>query len=93
MKELVLADYVDRRVPFKIKDNAKLIVITVLSGDETASIFYDDGTSEYCDSSNDRNTDFHDGVYYVPLEKLEEFNNLSGDSYERMDKVLGWLDE
>lgn len=37
--------------------------------------------------------DLYDGEYTLPIEKLEEFNNLEGDSYDRRDICYEWEEE
>ena len=59
-------DYDDNAVKIEIPDKPiKSIDVTVLSGDETGTIRFEDGTQFDFDASNDRNTDFFDGSYFV----------------------------
>ena len=49
------------------------ISVTILSGDETIDVYYEDGTVEYFDSSDDRIEDHFDGNYVVLGDKLKEW--------------------
>lgn len=65
--EIVLFDYNATKKTFDIgefKDISK-IEITILSGDETAKVFYKDTTIAWFDSSNDRRIDYYDGRYTI----------------------------
>lgn len=56
-------------------ENVSAIFVCVISGDEVLNVIYKDGRTERFDSSNDRITDYYDGGYNVPLDKLDEFSN------------------
>lgn len=90
MKEIWLRDYQSKICKVQLRDEIKMIIINVISGDETAIIVYEDGTSEEFDSSSNRYINYYDGTYIVPADRLEEFNDLKGDSYDRMEKALEW---
>lgn len=67
------------------------IFVRVLSGDETGYIDFTDGTRMNFDASNCRMHDYYDGEYYVPSEKISEWNNFEPSSwrtasYERQKK-------
>ena len=89
-KKLVLVDWDDNKKEFDIPnfENVLFIVINVISGDEVANVLYKNGCLYECDSSNDRTTDYSDCSYPIPLDKIEEFNNLQGSSYERAKLAL-----
>ena len=59
------------------------IQITILSGDEIATVTYKDGDSDMFDSSVTRIMDFFDGSYTLysnSINRIEEFNKRK-DSY------------
>lgn len=59
-------DYDDNAVKIEIPDKPiKCIDITVLSGDETGTIRFEDGTRLDFDASDDRYESFYDGLYFV----------------------------
>lgn len=49
------------------------IHITVISGDETGKVIFDDGTDIAFDASNRRLVDLVDGSYTVPREKIPDW--------------------
>lgn len=91
-KRLVLVDWNNKRKEFDIPDfeNVLFITIRVISSDEVAIILYKNGEKKVFDSSNDRRIDYFDCFYLVPLDKIEEFNNLQGSSYDRAKTVNLW---
>lgn len=59
-------DYDNNAVKIEIPDKPiKCIDITVLSGDETGTIRFEDGTRLDFDASDDRCMSFYDGSYFV----------------------------
>lgn len=89
-KDLIIVDY--ERVPKTITidnfEDVTSIHIKILSGDEVATVIRKDCVSETYDSSDCRWTDYYDGEYILNPEHIEEFNNLTGSSYERHTKYL-----
>ena len=78
-------DYNDVLHPVELKSCGILAIsVTILSGDETIDVYYEDGTVEYFDSSNNRIEDHFDGNYVVLGDKLKE--------WYRFTKFLGRLD-
>ncbi|MDO5304118.1 MAG: hypothetical protein Q4E87_00920 [bacterium] len=49
------------------------ISVTILSGDETVDVYYEDGTVEYFDSCNNRIDNHFDGNYVVMGDELNEW--------------------
>lgn len=86
-KRLILVDYKDNRKEFDIPNFEEVlsIVIEVISGDEVANVLYKNGDIKTFDSSDDRIIDYFDCFCLVPLDKIEEFNNLQGSSYDRAE--------
>lgn len=81
---LMLMNYNDRLFDTGIElsrlgEDVLSVFITVLSGDEIATVIFEDGHKEEFDSSNDRITDSYDGSYCL-YEK---------GSINRLDKFLG----
>ena len=59
-------DFNDNAVKIEIPDKPiKRIDVIVLSGDETGTIRFEDGTRFDFDASDDRDTDYYDGSYVV----------------------------
>lgn len=76
-KTVTIRDYGTKRTKVVIKDfeNVSSIFVCVISGDEVLYVIYKDGHIERFDSSNDRITDYYDGGYNVPLDKLDAFSD------------------
>ena len=91
--KIVLVDYQGTRKEFELKDIPKEIFIYVITGDEVTHIIYEDGSTDDFDTSDCRHINYYDGEYALPVEKLEEFNKLEGDSYDRMDICYEWEEE
>ena len=67
-------DYDDNAVKIEIPDKPiKSINVIVLSGDETGTIRFEDGTRFDFDASDDRNTDFYDGSYFVEGDDIKRW--------------------
>jgi len=78
-KTVTIRDYGTKRTKVVIKDfeNVSSIFVFVVSGDEVLSVLYKDGHTERFDSSDCRVTDYYDGGYNVPLDKLDEFSDCN----------------
>lgn len=71
-------DYKDKVHPVELKSCGILAIsVTILSGDETIDVYYEDGTVEYFDSSDNRIEDRFDGNYVVLGDKLKEWYKFS----------------
>lgn len=61
----------------RLGEDVLSVFITVLSGDEIATVIFEDGHEEEFDSSKDRIMDFYDGSYYLyqkgAINKLDKF--------------------
>lgn len=73
-------------------EHIAVIVVTVISGDEVATVFYDNqsvvGQRKYdsCDFTAKRPHDFYNGCYVIFPEEIEALNaSTDFDSYARMD--------
>lgn len=66
-------------------ENVKKIVCTVLTGDEVLNVHYENNIVVTFDSSEDRNTDYNDGMVVIPLDRLDEFSSIA-NSYEMLDR-------
>ena len=63
---MTVYDYDDRPKEIKLPDkDIKLLHVTILSGDETGYVQFEDGTILEFDSSNCRMKSFYDGSYTV----------------------------
>ena len=85
-------DYQDNPVEIElINDKIVAISVTILSGDETVDIYYEDGKVNHFDSSECRHTDFLDGNYVVLGDKIDEwlkwnqFLKYNSISYKRQE--------
>lgn len=86
-----IVDYKDDRIPAYIGDieNIDYIEVKVLSGDEVITVWYKDGTyKDDLDSSQCRLKDYYDGEYKVPSKQIEKWSNMSGSSYDRMERFI-----
>lgn len=78
VQNLILRNDKNERVDIAILDfeDVKFIVVYVIGGAEVLKVFYDDGTCKTIDSIfSIRSTDYPDKVYYLPLNKLDEFSS------------------
>lgn len=53
-----------------------LITVTILSGDETGLIVFEDGTTQAFDASEYRCINFFDGQYVVPGNQVEKWASI-----------------
>ena len=53
-----------------------LITVTILSGDETGLIVFEDGTTQAFDASECRCINFFDGQYIVPGNQVEKWASI-----------------
>lgn len=86
-KQIYIRNYLDQKKSIIVRDfeNVVDLTVSIISGDEVLTVTYADGHSEKFDSSDDRIMDFFDGCYTVPLNRVDEFSNFKGDSYDCMD--------
>lgn len=54
-----------------------LIAVTILSGDETGLIVFEDGTTKSFDASNCRSTDYFDDQYVVSGDQVEKWASIN----------------
>ena len=66
--------------PVSIED-VKRIKIEIQNGDEILNVIYSDYSTKSFDSSNCRITSYYDGEYTLPLNKVDEFSDFTGSSY------------
>ncbi len=78
-------DYANRAKDIELRDDLKLIVVRVITGDEVIWAHYEDGTTESFDSCDCRNEDCDDGLYIVDTDKLDAWLNFDVDD----DKFKG----
>ncbi len=68
---MTIFDFEDTEVKIELPDKPiKAISVTVLSGDETGTVIFDDGTTVGFDASNSRICNFFDGSYTVIGEQI-----------------------
>lgn len=90
MKEITIYDWEGESTTFEVDlSKVKAIIIDIISGDEIASVKYDDENVEVYDSSTSRTHDFYDSTYtiYNPEKGINLLDNeewlASTDSYDR----------
>lgn len=70
-------DYGDRWHDCELKPiNIIAISVTILSGDETIDVYYEDGTVEYFDSCDNRIENHFDGNYVVMGDEITKWFNF-----------------
>lgn len=76
-KILKLQDYKGNKKGFEIEnfEDVEVIVVTIISGDEVANVYYKNGNQIRFDTSGDRWQDFFDGQYIIKPEDIDEHNN------------------
>lgn len=88
--KITLYDYSSHPKICEIKDKPiQSFVVEVISGDETVTVLYEDGTDDYFDSRDDRFIDYRDGWYFVDPKRITEWNSFpfkKGMPYERQTK-------
>ena len=70
-------DYANRAKEIELRDDLKLLVVRVITGDEVIWAYYKDGTTESFDSSDSRINDSDDGLYIVDTDKLDAWLNFN----------------
>ena len=79
---ITIYDYADKPLELELPDKKiKYISVTVLSGDETGTVYFEDGSRVNFDASDCRIQGFYDGSYIVNGENIEKwinFNNWDG---------------
>lgn len=95
-------DYNNCAKEIELRDDLKLLVVRVITGDEVIWAYYKDGTTESFNSSDCHTDDFDDGLYIVDTDKLDAWFNFNTDddrfkgdyferdviSYKRMEEFL-----
>lgn len=68
------------------------ILVTILSGDETGTIYFEDGSNQLFDASECRSTDYFDGAYVIAGNEVDKWNSINphvikneAKSYKRYD--------
>lgn len=86
---MIVYDYANNPVEVVLPDKPiTAIDVSVLSGDETGTVFFADGTHIRFDSSGDRLIGFDDGSYYVEGDAIQKWLDFKPSedrtaSYER----------
>lgn len=90
---MTIYDYDDRPVTIQLPDkDIELVLVTILSGDETGHVKFTDKSCVYFDASDARSIDFFDGGYVVTGEDnlAKWFDSVPEGrmiSYERLDMM------
>ena len=98
-KTLTIYDYDDTPVEIELPDKViSAIHVTILSGDETGEVVFEDGSSLDFDASNSRIMSYYDGGYTVCGPMIEKWMNFTPPkgrttSYARQDVVAEWEEE
>ena len=92
-KKTCIFDYDDNTRTIEFKSVGIIAIsVTILSGDETIDVYYEDGTVEHFDSCDTRTVNYFDGNYVVMGEKLKKwykyykFLNCFNISYRRQEE-------
>lgn len=72
-------DYENRAKEIELRDDLKLLVVRVITGDEVIWAYYKDGTTESFNSCDCRTEDYDDGLYIVDTDKLDAWLNFNAD--------------
>ena len=89
--QMTIYDYDNNPVTVELPEKQiSMIVVNVLSGDETGCIIFEDGTSIEFDASSDRIHSYFDGNYLGPESLISEWVNFTFSrnrtrSYERQE--------
>lgn len=90
MIKIKIYDYENNAKEIELRDDLKLLVVRVISGDEVILAYYKDSTAESFDSCDCRTDDHDDGIYIVDTDKLDAWFNFDvdddkfkGDYFER----------
>lgn len=98
-KTMTIYDYADTpkniALPYK---EISAICVSVLSGDETGEVLFEDGSTLCFDASDCRIVDFYDGGYIVqgaPIDRWINFVPSEGRTsfYDRQKTVDKWKEE
>lgn len=71
-------DYDNKATEVEILDKPiQSILVTILSGDETGTVYFEDGTEQRFDASDCRNTDHFDGAYVVNGDEVTKWTSIN----------------
>lgn len=99
LSQMTIYDYDNKPVTVELPEKQIfMIIVNVLSGDETGRIIFEDGTSIEFDASSDRINSYFDGAYIVPESFISEWVNFKFSrnrtrSYERQEGFYKKLHE
>lgn len=98
-KTMTIYDFDDKPTRIELPDKAiSAICVSVISGDETGEVLFEDGSTIPFDASNCRLMDFYDGSYSVRGRLIDRWLNFTPAesrtaSYDRQDAVAAWEEE
>ena len=90
------------------EDRLKMLIVTILSGDEVVRVVYNDNSSIEYDALEEmeRATDIYDGMYIVEPDELKKWIDMGLEleplceesaydcvGYQRQDKFVEWQTE
>ena len=82
MRTITIYDYNNRAVLVEVPDKKIVaIYVTILSGDETGTIYFEDGDRIHFDAGNNRVLSFYDGYYEVTGDNIEKWLNYEPFGY------------
>lgn len=88
---ITIYDYADKTKEITLPDKEIAeIFVSILSGDETGFVKFTNGTKIKFDASDDRITDYYDGMYTIEGEDIKKWIDFKPSSnrtvsYERQD--------
>lgn len=88
-------DYANKATVVEIPDKPiHHITVTIISGDETGTVYFKDGTTQSFDASNCRSTDYFDDEYIIDFAYIKEWTSINPKvdgyyvkSYERAKQI------
>lgn len=90
-REFTIYDWDNNEKTVTIEDKPiEAIVVNVVSGDETAYIYYEDGTEKYIDSSNNRLESYLDETYLIKKNEVENWINFKFRTQAPEDKKINY---
>lgn len=98
-KSMIIYDYANRPTKIELPDKAvESIAVTILSGDETGTVRFEDGTCLPFDASDRRIHDFFDGGYIIKGGMIERWLNFvprknRTASYQRQEWAFDLMEE
>lgn len=98
-KTMTIYDFDDKPTKIEIPDKEiSAICVSVISGDETGEVLFEDGSTLHFDASDCRIMNFYDGGYTVRGALIDRWLGFAPDgkrqaAYSRQDAMEKWKEE